>query len=425
MESPFIKLEGDDFILYSFDIEPIDGYQKPINKDTGEEFPFCCSFHKRVFESTKEMVERFQKDKENAKKWWFNKIIYNDIALKVVNQLSYTEYLISKKIAEADWFKHITDYIEFNVLSFGKPAIGANFYMHNLKHYITINQNEIPNEKKQKLIENIENYHKIVKSPQTDLNILYATYQKWLKIFPFEISYFSNLKQHFEKNLPFFIDKYPEVNIYSGMAKTKIHTKNSLVEVLIDLTNDLLTKVNGLTLYEKGFITDPNKVKLEIILSRRRLKLKQGYKNNSPNEEQRYRRILKEWLKDEKEFIDEISPYIKNVPIVNSQNDELKVNQIALIHVYEGWQINRENANEIAAKFGYTSKNSGEGLFQDYTKYCSRANRMGKPSPCTPKTLSNKINLFESISEHLSNEAGKKLKDEINALKVIYNNEYQ
>lgn len=108
-----------------------------------------------------------------------------------------------------------------------------------------------------------------------------------------------------------------------------------------------------------------------------------------------------------------------------TKTDKLKVNQIALIHVYEGVQITRENAGEIAAKHGYTAKNSGEGLFQDYTNYCSTANRKGKPTPCTPKKLKNKIELFESVVSHLSDNNKQRAIDEINILKTIFENEYQ
>lgn len=105
--------------------------------------------------------------------------------------------------------------------------------------------------------------------------------------------------------------------------------------------------------------------------------------------------------------------------------DKLKVKQIALIHFYEGKQITRANAGDIAAKYGYMAKNSGEGLFQDYNSYCSAANRKGKPTHCTPKRLNNKIELFESVVNYLSDINKQRAIDEINILKTIYENEYQ
>jgi len=105
--------------------------------------------------------------------------------------------------------------------------------------------------------------------------------------------------------------------------------------------------------------------------------------------------------------------------------DRLKVKQIAIIHVYEGLQITRENAGEIAAKHGYTAKNSGEGLFQDYTYFCSTANRKGIPTEYSSKKLKNKIELFESVVNHLSDNNKQRAIDEIKILKTLLENEYQ
>lgn len=108
-----------------------------------------------------------------------------------------------------------------------------------------------------------------------------------------------------------------------------------------------------------------------------------------------------------------------------TKTNKLKVKQIALIHVYEGKEITRGNAVAIAAKHGYNSESSGEGLFQDFTFYRSTANRKGKPTPFTPKRLKNKIELFESVINHLSDNNKQRAIDEINILKTIYQNEYQ
>ena len=431
MNKPFIEIDAENFTLSAFETKPIEGYEVPTNKETGEQFPNCCPIHKSVFERAESWFSKFpnccEPHKEFNGKWWFNKENYNGIAEKIVKQLSYTEHHISERIKKNDWYKDITDYIEYNISSFGHPAVGLHLYLGNVKHYIQNTKSELNKEQRQRLIEFIEGYYKPSETEKTDLNILNSTYQKWLKEFPFELnSYFGNLKQHFEKQLPILNGK-PEVNIYSGIAKAKMHTKSSLIEALINLTNSLLTQINGVTLYEMGLITDANKIKLELVINSRKLKLKQGYKNSSPNEEQRYRKILKEWFKDEKKFIDEIAPLLKALPPqqTETKTDKLKVNQIALIHVYEGVQITRENAGEIAAKHGYTAKNSGEGLFQDYTNYGSTANRKGKPTPCTPKKLKNKIELFESVVSHLSDNNKQRAIDEINILKTIFENEYQ
>jgi hypothetical protein len=321
MNKPFIEIDAEHFTVSAFETKPIEGYEAPTNKETGEQFPNCCPFHKSVFEGAESWFSKFpnccDQHKAMVSKWWYNKANYSGIAEKIVKQLSYTEHHISERINIDDWYKDITDYIEYNVSSFGHPAIGLHLYLGNVQHYIKNTNSEIPKIKRQVLIEFIETYYNspidIDKTNKTDLNVLYSTYQKWLKVFPFEISFFSTLKPHFEKQLPILNGK-PETNKYTGLAKVKMHTKSSLIDVLLNLTNNLLTQINTTTLYEKGLLTEPQKIKLELVLNERKMKLKQGYVNSSKDEEQRYRKILKEWFADEKRFIDEVTPIVKALP---------------------------------------------------------------------------------------------------------------
>lgn len=329
MNKTFIEIDAEHFTLSAFETKPIEGYEAPTNKETGEQFPNCCPFHKSVFEGAESWFSKFpnccDQHKAMVSKWWYNKANYSGIAEKIVKQLSYTEHHISERINIDDWYKDITDYIEYNVSSFGYPAIGLNLYLGNVQQYIKNTNSEIPINKRQRLIEFIETYYNSpTETPKTDLNILYSTYQKWLEVFPFEISFFSNLKPHFEKQLPILNGK-PETNKYTGIAKAKMHTKGSLIDVLLNLTNNLLTQINTTTLYEKGLLTEPQKIKLELVLNERKMKLKQGYVNSSKDEEQRYRKILKEWFADEKRFIDEVTPIVKALPPqpIAKQNDKL------------------------------------------------------------------------------------------------------
>lgn len=103
-------------------------------------------------------------------------------------------------------------------------------------------------------------------------------------------------------------------------------------------------------------------------------------------------------------------------------SERLKIDQIALIYFYNGKQITRKNGNEIAKQYNH---NSGEKLFQRYTYYSSTSNRKGKPTPCTPKKLKNKIELFENIVPYLTGTSIQRANDEIQILKTIFENEYQ
>ena len=276
-------------------------------------FPYCCSYHLKL---------------RNVKE--FDRALFVNVPVLVAKKIIYTNQHISNNHSSENWYKVITDYIDWTVESFGQMPkdCGEPLFLTDFFFFVTdsLKRNEeIKTETKARLLEFLNKYQTPNESTKTDLNVLLSTYQSWFKIFPFELnSYFGNLKQHFEKQLPILNGK-AEINIYSGIAKFKMHTKSSLIEALINLTNNLLTQINGVTLYEKGLLTDANKIKLELVINSRKLKLKQGYKNSSPNEEQRYRKILKEWFKDEKIFIDEITPLLKALPPIQAETKTDKI----------------------------------------------------------------------------------------------------
>lgn len=270
------------------------------HKDGAKPFPFCCTHHSEL-----------TKLKE------FNRADFISVPEMVARKIIYTNSHIKNNHQSETYYKDITDYIDYTVESFGQmPGNAEPLYLSDYFFYITdlLERNtEVEKGRKNRLLEFLNAYRTPTKTPKTDFNILLGTYQKWLKIFPFEISFFSTLKPHFEKQLPILNGK-PETNKYTGLAKVKMHTKGSLIDVLLNLTNNLLTQINTTTLYEKGLLTEPQKIKLELVLNERKMKLKQGYVNSSKDEEQRYRKILKEWFADEKRFIDEVTPIVKALP---------------------------------------------------------------------------------------------------------------
>jgi hypothetical protein len=270
------------------------------HKDGAKPFPFCCTHHSEL-----------TKLKE------FNRADFISVPEMVARKIIYTNSHIKNNHQTETYYKDITDYIDYTVESFGQmPGNAEPLYLSDYFFYITdlLERNtEVEKGRKNRLLEFLKAYRTPTETPKTDFNILLGTYQKWLKVFPFEISFFSTLKPHFEKQLPILNGK-PETNKYTGIAKVKMHTKGSLIDVLLNLTNNLLTQINTATLYEKGLLTEPQKIKLELVLNERKMKLKQGYVNSSKDEEQRYRKILKEWFADEKRFIDEVTPIVKELP---------------------------------------------------------------------------------------------------------------
>jgi len=301
MKKPFIKIDAGNFELLPYPVYPTEGHEFPKNETTGKAFPYCCEFHQSIYEWAKEQY----KEKE-----------YQDLPDKVINQLSFTEHCIKHNINKLDWYKAITDYIEYNVYSFGQPQprLIVDLYLRNVQSVIEGTGLGIDKGKQQKLIEFIEHYYQPDKHPEIDLNVLHSIYQEWLQIFPFGLnSYFGNLKQHFEKQLPFILGK-PEVNIYTGWAKAKMHTKESLIEALVSLTKSLLDKINVPELIEKGTISDINKHRLELANESLKLGTAQLIKGFSEGELQ-YINMLKGWLQLNKDYFNEIAPLVQtNTP---------------------------------------------------------------------------------------------------------------
>lgn len=328
------------------------------HKDGAKPFPFCCTHHSEL-----------TKLKE------FNRADFISVPEMVARKIIYTNSHIKNNHQSETYYKDITDYIDYTVESFGQmPGNAEPLYLSDYFFYITdlLERNtEVEKGRKNRLLEFLKAYRTPTETPKTDFNILLGTYQKWFKVFPFEISFFANLKPHFEKQLPILNGK-PETNKYTGIAKAKMHTKGSLIDVLLNLTNNLLTQINTTTLYEKGLLTEPQKIKLELVLNERRMKLKQGYVNSSKDEEQRYRRILKEWFADEKRFIDEVTPIVIVLPpqpIVKQKPIKYGANEYALTYIFDLYAIGQQvPINRIEGSFDAKKIKQDASKFPMYDK---------------------------------------------------------
>lgn len=261
-------------------------------------FPYCCERHKNlVLQEGLFNLDDFISQPES-------------VATKVI----YTRQQILNCIELESWFEDITDYIAYAVNSFGKYPSKCGMPLF-LNHYYdqTYNflqqQTDLPRWKIDRLIKFINSKDS---ENQSDFNILIQTYEKWYKTFPFDLNdYFGYLKENYKTHFPIFYGR-PTINQYTGEVRVKAHSKESLIAYLLKLTNTIITQINGLTLLEKGLINDADKIQLDLINQQRRIIISEGYINQSQNEDEGYRKILKRWLKDEIEYIQAITPLLKS-----------------------------------------------------------------------------------------------------------------
>ncbi len=285
-----------------------DNYKIIFNsvKRSFEKFPFCCEAHANL-----------------AKEKWFNKNFFGDIPSQVANKVIFTNQHIINNVDDKNWYKIVTDYVDYTVQSLGLMPEGCGepvqkgYFLRLINELIKTNK-DLPPEKSKRITEYINSYINPKETQKTDLNVLINTYQDWLSIFPFELSYFKELKQYYEKHLPILKGK-PEYNPYLGTSRSKMHTKNSLIKELINVTENLLQQVNGVNLYKKGLIKDEAQIQIELINENRRLKL-HLLKGKPTDEKKEYIKMLKRWFKDEKKYFEEITPFLNKTPQPEEQD---------------------------------------------------------------------------------------------------------
>lgn len=104
------------------------------------------------------------------------------------------------------------------------------------------------------------------------------------------------------------------------------------------------------------------------------------------------------------------------------QNNKLSQRQIALIHAYKNDPITRDNGPEIAKINGYTSKTSGEKLYQLFNEYYNPVDRKGDEG--SKRKNQSKVKLIQSIIEHLPIVNQQRAKDEKENLIIMTNANY-
>lgn len=378
MKKPFIELDVKSLRITPFQTNPIEGYKATINSETNEKFPKCCEFHQKSFENIEKWFVKFPNCCEGhiqmSKEKWFNKEDYYGLPFKIIQQISFTEYQIASKIEDENWFKEITDYIDYTVSSYGIPAIGLHHYLGYIKH-ILLNKKSIESlTKKSALVEFIDLYYVKSDTPKTDLNSLFETYQKWVSEFPFSLNqYFGDSKKYFETRLPFFNGK-PEVNIYSGIAKYKAHSQKSLIEELTKVTLELLNGIDVKKLIDDRIIVDINKHRFELETESLRIASSQITKSFSKGE-LKYHTALKKWLKLHKSYFKEISPLLElSDNIKTSPKEEIDFESklfynrfLVLFNDFEGDYFNRDIETDINYLPDCTRLDSMERWLEIYT----------------------------------------------------------
>ena len=333
-KEPFIKFSGDNLIVGHYTVKPLDGFKLPEDEETGKRFPECCEAHSDLQHRVQDWYEKLPNCCEQHRKLfetrgWDKHKAYPDLVHKILIQSIQTEHFIESKIDSEKWQEEIIDYIDHNNDSFGHPNLGAERYMNHVVHFISDSSCIQSKEKRATLLQEInERYYSTSEvGSQTDLNVLHSAYHKWISAFPFDLSVFQPLKEKFEKQLP-IIKEVHHKNKYSGKTTVTFHTKESLVDALIAVTNKLLTEINTYSLKKSGQLNEPDRLRLEMIMEERKVQLSEGYASNARDEQTQYRKMVKQWLRDEIRFIGLITPIVQAATGSEKADDQTELSSM-------------------------------------------------------------------------------------------------
>jgi hypothetical protein len=307
--NPFISFKAKT-IAPPFDTYPLEGYEKQEN------FPNCCDYHKAILNRVVKWLERFpnccEPHREMQRIYNFDKEDFKDLPLKILNQSDFTRFHIQKRLESEDWYEDITQYLTWNLFSFGQPNIGYFKYILIVKDYLLekYEVTKIDENKAKLLIKYIDDSISINPNIEdTGFDMVYETYKKWLEIFPFDIPYFRDIKDEYSKKFPAFDGKLVR-NRYTGLVQGKAITKNKLIAYLIQTTKDLLDKIQPRELFRNGIISDITKYNFYLeSLNVNNSKIVKAY----TEKEFEYVSILELWLKNFESFFKNVEPLLTKI----------------------------------------------------------------------------------------------------------------
>ncbi len=301
-DDPYVISRND----YDCRIIPVtpSGFKKPAKAETSDllvqvnswfgKFPACCSHHKRLADD-----KRFEKQD------------YAFLPDKIVLQIAQTEFLIEREINKPDWYQKITGYIDHQFLCFGLFAVGLNIYLDSIKKFVD-RSDDIPSEMANKISDYIlyveSNFKYDVLSAEF-FNYEDQTVQNWLQLFPFDLEIFKSHKlasQYFTIPLPYDtkIKQFQFGSIIYSLSE------QNLIEYVEAMTLELISSINASSLFQKGVLTDPEKLKLELLLSDRKLQIEK-MRQGDDLKDAGYVGVLEKWFNEEIAFLDKLAPLIK------------------------------------------------------------------------------------------------------------------
>lgn len=320
-------------------------------------FPACCIKHKNLLRAK-----------------WFKREDYVNIPQLVADKVIYTHHHILNNLDTENWQQEIANYLEYTVQSFGQfpqdhgePVCLSKYlkYIHDLLKGMKFNTEEkVYTDRRETVLRMIKSYTQPEKGKFTDLSLLVSTYNKWFKFFPFDLPFFTPLKDHFTKQLPILAEK-PVYNPYLGLSSAKTQTQNGMIEFLANTTKAILGSIDTTRLLDDEYITNQSKYNLDVQKKHHSVAQDLLLKQFSEGEK-RYVKTIKKWLENEKNFIKEILPDLKKLPAPKT-NEERLPNSFLLLGA-EALDEPVKNLFDMLLKNNYVSTDCKADFIKAFTE---------------------------------------------------------
>jgi hypothetical protein len=334
---------------------------QPKDFELHEGFPNCCEEHKNEFKTLEEFSNRLSFYLNNelplVKEYGIDTAeLLEDLPLRVLKAVCFSQHMISLLINSEEWHKDISKYIEKVVDSLGDRLLGLDYYVEVVIYFVD-NNSTIPHNKRNEVLKMLYNQKDTPSSNQIvkDLNLLCATYEKWLDYFPFVLSFFSDLKEELSSSIPIF-----KTTDYQGEDSLAIATQPELIEFLNQKTKHILSQVDTVKLFSEGQITDIEKTKLDLINQEHQHK-QRVLLDTFRKGEKKYTNTLNDWFKNEKKYFSSI------VPVALQKESQKKFSKYFEL---KDSKTKYESATILADKLiskGLIEKNSRANLINAFT----------------------------------------------------------
>lgn len=387
----------------------------------------CRELHKKVFTEVKGYFSKFPNCCEYHKKLpelkEYESFHFVNTPREIADKIIFSHHHIINNIENDNWKTEIFDYLDYVIESLGAMPLGYGS-PYQITNYITILNNISIKENKivlkfiskkeyKKRMSFIHKKLNSILSPNDDvykaIGLLLKTYEDWYNLFPFELDYFKHLEKKFQNVLP--LHQKPTYNKYLKKDKKQYHTLETLSSELVSITKQILKTINGKVLFDKGELNNTKNIELDLVLTNRELQLDDLEEMPNKNKTE-YIKVLKKWMKEEKEFISDITPFLK-LQGAKTKEEETKpsITQLILHYIYlqeakiipffENHPMGKiEAIEELIKKDGIdTTKNYFQKIYNKFTHHPS--NRIAR----------NQVKNIQFVIDHL-------LKDHPQAIKI-------